>query len=210
MRRYLAIAFPILVVLVLSHAIGYAGRPRLAEAKPSSPKLLPSAEQIMTPSSQTTAVPEAMPTVSALSAQCHWHQYPDGAIGSDPDCAPGVVDAAVRGHTAQTICSPGWLATTTKVKPSVASLDQLLIKYQLPGNPVTYVAAQVIPVEDGGSPTGPANLYPLPLNGYGGQRTRMLVADELHREICASKITVAQSAKLLEGDWLADGFPDDD
>lgn len=208
MRRYVVIAFPMLVVLVLTHAIAYARRSHLAEVRSPSPTLPRPAQQIMTPSSQITAAPER--SVSVPPAQCHWHQYSDGAIAADADCAPGMVDTAVSGHTAQTICSPGWLARTTKVKPSVATLDQLLIKYQLAGSPMTYIAAEVIPVEDGGSPTSPANLYPLPLNGYGGQRTRMLVADEFHGEICASRITIAQAAKLLEGDWLADGFPDDD
>ena len=66
-----------------------------------------------------------------------------------------------------------------------------------------------MPVEDGGSPTSPLNLYPLPLNGYGGQ-TREMVADQLHDEICSHKITVAQAANTLEGDWLSNGLPDDD
>jgi hypothetical protein len=56
----------------------------------------------------------------------------------------------------------------------------------------------------------PAPRYPLPLNGFGGQQTRTLVADQLHDEICSHKITVAQAAKTLESGWLSRGLPDDD
>ena len=86
----------------------------------------------------------------------------------------------------------------------------MLIDYQLPGNPATYVIAHVVPVNDGGSATSALNLYPLPLNGYGGQITRTMVADQLHDDICSHKITIADAAKTLEGDWLSAGLPDDD
>jgi hypothetical protein len=81
--------------------------------------------------------------------------------------------------------------------------DRLLIDYQLPGNPATYVIAHVVPVNDGGSATSALNLYPLPLTGYGGQMTRTMDADQLHDDICAHKITIAHAAEALEGDWLS-------
>jgi hypothetical protein len=37
-----------------------------------------------------------------------------------------------------------------------------------------------------------------------------MVADHLHDEICSHKITVADAARTLEGDWLSKGLPDDD
>ena len=113
-------------------------------------------------------------------------------------------------NTAQTVCNRAWVATASRLQPSQTTLDRLLIEYQLPGNPVTYALARVIPVEDGGSATSPLNLYPLPLNGFGGQQTRTVVANQLHDEICAHKITIAQAAKTLEGDWLSKGLPDND
>jgi hypothetical protein len=75
-------------------------------------------------------------------------------------------------------------------------------EYQLPGNPVTYTAAQVIPVQDGGSATNPQNLYPLPVDGWGGEMTHAAAAGQLHDQICAHKITIAQAANTLERDWL--------
>ena len=54
------------------------------------------------------------------------------------------------------------------------------------------------------------NLYPLPLNGFGGQQTQTVVANQLHDEICSHKITIAQAARTLEGDWLSKGLPNND
>jgi len=65
-------------------------------------------------------------------------------------------------------------------------------------------------VQDGGSPTSPQNLYPLPLNGFGGQQTQTVVANQIHDEICSHKITIAQAAKTLESDWLSKGLPNND
>lgn len=117
---------------------------------------------------------------------------------------------AVREHLRETICRSDWLARAEPLQLPTILKDRLLIDYQLPGNPATYVIAHVVPVDDGGSATSALNLYPLPLDGYGGQMTRTMVADQLHDEICAHKITVADAAKTLEGDWLSAGLPDDD
>jgi hypothetical protein len=68
----------------------------------------------------------------------------------------------------------------------------------------------VVPVEDGGSPTSPLNLYPLPIEGYGGAETQAIIADQLHQQICVGKTSVQRAAQLLEGDWLSQGLPDDD
>jgi len=221
MRRYLVIILPILVAALVAYAVGSAGsarHPTTAAAKPPPAPRAPAAttSRTRTASTQATSVTPSVttaptpPGVPMLRTDCRWRLYRDGAIGTDPVCAPGRINRAVIGHTAQTICNRAWLAVAGRQQPSVSTKDDLLYEYQLPGNPVTYVAARVIPVEDGGSPTSLANLYPLPLNGWGGEETRAVVADQLHDEICSHQITVAQAAKLLEGDWLSKGLPDDD
>jgi hypothetical protein len=148
--------------------------------------------------------------ITASRTDCRWRRYRDGAIGTDPSCAPGELDPAVTENTAQTVCSGAWVTAASRRQPPPSTLDKLLIEYQLPGNPVTYAVAWVIPVEDGGSPTSTDNLYPLPRNGFGGQQTRTAVASQLHHEICSHKITVTQAAQTLQGDWLSNGLPDSD
>jgi hypothetical protein len=208
MRRYLALALSILAALLVVYVIHSAGSERHTKAAAAKP--IPLAQQTATTSTQPTTTTDTTPVVTATRTNCRWRQYSDGAIGTDLSCAPGKINPAIVGHTAQTICKPAWLARASRIQPSPTTRDKLLIEYQLPGSPLTYVAARVIPVEDGGSPTSALNLYPLPLDGYGGQQTRTLVADQLRDEICSHKITVAQAAKTLERDWLAKGLPDDD
>jgi hypothetical protein len=141
---------------------------------------------------------------------CRWRRFSDGAISADPRCASGELDPVVRGRLAQTVCNASWVAATSKRLPSASTKNRLLIDYALPGNPVMYVIARVVPVQDGGSPTSARNLYPLPLNGFGAERTRAEIAQTLHDRICSHEITVAQAAWTLEGDWLSHGLPDDD
>ena len=148
--------------------------------------------------------------ITAKRTNCRWRRYRDGAISADPHCAPGELEPTAVGRPGPTVCSQDWVATTSSRQPPPSTLEKLLIEYQLPGNPVTYTLARVIPVEDGGSPTSAQNLYPLSLNGFGGEETRALVAGQLHDEICAHKITVGQAATTLEGDWLARGLPNRD
>ena len=114
------------------------------------------------------------------------------------------------GHIGRTICNESWVAAASRVRPPPSTRGKLLIEYRLPGNPVTYTVAHVIPVQDGGSPTSPQNLYPLALTGYGGQETHTAVAKRLNDEICDHRITVAQAARTLKDDWLSRGLPDDD
>ena len=197
MKRYLAMVLAVLAAVLVVYVIGSAGSAR--QAKRTAAK--------GTPSRQPT--PPRITTVGgAIRTDCRWRLYHDGAIGTDPSCAPGLINPAVVGHTAQTVCNRAWLASANRLESPPQTKGQLLIEYQLPGNPLTYVAARVIPVEDGGSSTSPLNVYPLPINGWGGQETRTLVADQLHDEICADRITVAQAASMLEGDWLSNGLPD--
>ena len=219
MRRFLTVALPILVLLVVLYVIGSAGSAR--QAKSTSAGLVPPAQQAATstspsstlrqvatppppnPAPPSSSQPRTTTVITASRTDCRWRRYRDGAIGTDPSCAPGELDPAVTENTAHTVCSGAWVTDVSRRQPLPSTLDKLLIEYQLPGNPVTYALAWVIPVEDGGSPTSTNNLYPLPRNGFGGQQTRTAVANQLHHEICSHKITVTQAAETLQGDWLS-------
>jgi len=212
MRRLLAIALALLVMLGVLYAIGSADSTRHTNATTS--KVPPADQQAATaatrPTATHTSAAHTTTVITAARTDCRWRQYRDGAIASDPDCAPGKLNPTTTSNIAQTICNPAWVTAASHIQPPPSTLDKLLIEYQLPGNPVTYALARVIPVQDGGSPTSPLNLYPLPLNGFGGQQTRTVVANQLHDEICSHKITIAQAAQMLQGDWLSKGLPNDD
>ena len=142
-------------------------------------------------------------SVITARRRCHWRRYRDGAIGTDPKCAPGELDPAViRLGIRRTICNRSWLAAA-RFHASTVTKTKLYIEYGAYGNPITYRVAHVIPIEDGGSRTSSKNLYLLPFLGYGGQETQTAVATKLHRRLCAREITLAKAAKTLAGDWLS-------
>lgn len=210
-RRYRAIALTVVAalalvgaVLALFGAVQSAGSTR--DAWRSVARHAPTGAR----PPHTSGAPANGATITRTRPICRWRRYGDGAISADPRCAPGELDRAVGGRLAQTICNPGWVTATSKLSPSPRTKARLLIDYALPGNPVTYVIARVVPVQDGGSPTSARNLYPLPLNGFGAERTRAEIAETLHDRICSHETTLAQAARTLEGDWLSHGLPDDD
>ena len=208
MRRYLPIALVILVALIVISRISSADSTRNTAHAAAEPT--PAPRQPAGVSTPTTTATQTRTSTTARRTDCHWRRFRDGAIGTDPGCAPGQLDAGAAGRLGQTICNEAWVAGASRVQPPPNTKDKLLIEYGLPGNPAVYTVAQVIPVEDGGSPSSPRNFYPLALSGYGGQETRAQVAEELHDEICDHKITVTQAARTLEGDWLSRGLPADD
>ena len=160
MKRLLAAADAVLVMLGVLYVIGSTGSARHASA--TTTPVLPAAEQAARtatrPTATHTATAQTTTVITAPRTNCRWRQYHDGAIASDPSCAPGKLNPAATANTAQTVCNPAWLAANSHIQPPPSTLDKLLIEYQLPGNPVTYALVRVIPVQDGGSPTSPLNL----------------------------------------------------
>lgn len=174
----------------------------------------PSQQRASASISRSTAARAAnapAPRRIASRPSCHYRGFRDGAIGADPNCTPGVLNPAAVTDPGRTICRQSYLRRIDAAGTHVQSLKiAVMIRYGSPGNPVTYVLAQRVPAEDGGSPTAPKNLWPMPLEGWGGALTEAAVAHSLHVQICERKLTVTKAARLLEGDWLRGGVPDDD
>ncbi|MFZ0089985.1 MAG: hypothetical protein WAL63_10785 [Solirubrobacteraceae bacterium] len=147
----------------------------------------------------------------ANDATCHDRHYADGAIGADPRCTPGALNRAALAHPRKTICRRRYLA---KLEAPEAGLRRLkiamMITYGSAGAPSTYVLGHVVPVQDGGSPADPKNVWPILRYGWGGALTQAVVANAVHALICAGTVTVRHAAQILEGDWLRHGIPNHD
>jgi hypothetical protein len=142
---------------------------------------------------------------------CRYRQFPDGAIGADLRCTPGALNPAAVANPAATICRRAYLAELGHAEAALRRRKLgLMIKYGSPGNPSTFVLAQVVAAKDGGSATDPRNLWPMPRDGWGGARTEAIVVNLLHEQICDRRLTVVQAARLLKGDWLRRGLTDED
>jgi hypothetical protein len=77
---------------------------------------------------------------------------------------PGAFNVKVRqGTIRKTICKAGW---TAKVRPPVSYTNALKIRqmplYELGGSPALYEDDHLIPLELGGAPRNPKNLWPEP------------------------------------------------
>jgi hypothetical protein len=187
-RKSVLIATLIAVVATAAVAV--------AVASSCSPPRHGSARSTVTPARQAVTAP----------SECFYLTYADGAVSPDPRCSPGAINPTAAAHPHTTLCNPASLTRLSKPAPKIN--NELLSRYG--ANPSAYVPAYVVPPQDGGSPTNPANEWPEPLNGWGSFHTRDPVVDRLHDQICTGKETVAAAAQLLERDWLSQGIPDDD
>jgi hypothetical protein len=103
---------------------------------------------------------------------------------------PGALNAAVRQATIRrTICVAGW---TRKVRPSTSYTNALKARqmplYGLTGPPSLYEEDHLIPLELGGAPRNPKNLWPEPRSQ--AKRSDPL-ENKLHRSVCSRKMTLA-------------------
>jgi hypothetical protein len=125
----------------------------------------------------------------------------------DPSCTPGVLNPDVTQDTIyDTICVSGWTAT---IRPSTTYTNRLkaqgIIDY---GYTDTYMGDyeedHFIPLELGGAPSDPANLWPEPhyvTSGSGTSYTKDGVETKLKNAVCAGRVTLADAQNALVTDW---------
>jgi len=115
-----------------------------------------------------------------------------------PDVAitPGALNPAVRlGTISKTICVKGWTKT---VRPPVSYTNALKIQqmvlYEETGSPSAYEEDHFIPLELGGAPKNPKNLWPEP-------RAQSKVSDpletQLKRKVCRGVLTLTKARAAI-------------
>lgn len=116
------------------------------------------------------------------------------ATGACPDYTPppGALNPAVTQATiGATICVPGW---TRSVRPSTSYTTPLKAKQiaerNLPGAPAEYSLDHFIPLELGGSPRDPLNLWP-ESNATSSAKDR--TENALKARVCAGTMTLADA-----------------
>lgn len=161
-----------------------------------------SATPTRTPTASASTTPPASPTPTpaVFAGICT-------SIGGlpDRDCTPGVVDPAVtQDNLKATICHAGYTAT---VRPPVdytnALKKQGMADYGEPGTAADYEEDHLIPLELGGSPTDPNNLWPEPYAEPNGARDKDRVENFLHDEVCSGRMALAEAQNLIATNWEA-------
>jgi hypothetical protein len=143
---------------------------------------------------------------------------PSTAAGSprpglpDTKFTPGAVNPAVTGDTmGSTICSPGWTAT---IRPPSAYTSALKVAQILQygyddRDPRHYEEDHLVPLELGGAPRDPRNLWPQPMTARlpdgsaigAGEKDDL--EDELKRRVCDNSMPLVEAQRAIAGDWVA-------
>ncbi|MER5642109.1 hypothetical protein ABT095_34870 [Kitasatospora sp. NPDC002227] len=143
----------------------------------------------------------AKPAVSTLAASCSQDYLPL----PDPNCTPGALNPSVSQSTIySTICVSGW---TTTIRPSTSYTNNLkaqgIVAYGYADtNMSDYEEDHFIPLELGGAPKDPANLWPEPR--YIGSQTSYTkdgVETKLKNAVCAGKVQLADAQDAIATDW---------
>jgi hypothetical protein len=114
----------------------------------------------------------------------------------DPKITPGALNPKVRQSTIKkTICKSGWTKT---IRPPVSYTNALklqqMILYEETGSPSEYEEDHFIPLELGGAPRNPKNLWPEP-------RSQSKLSDpletQLKRKVCKHVMTLKKARAAI-------------
>jgi hypothetical protein len=149
------------------------------------------------PASARTAAPQASPL------SCSQSQLPL----PDPVCTPGASNPDVsQGTTDSTICVPGW---TAMVRPPTSYTNPLKTRQigqygYADTRLASYEEDHLIPLELGGSPRDPKNLWPEPRNAPTAQTatSKDTVENTLKSMVCAGTAVLVAAQQAIATDWL--------
>ena len=125
---------------------------------------------------------------------------------------PGAINsAATQDNLASTVCKTGWAANTRPPSAYTAALKlaQIIEYGYADRNPSHYQEDHLVPLELGGAPRDPRNLWPqpnaaiLPDGTTIGSKEKDDLEDELHREVCAGTMTLDDAQRAMARDWVA-------
>lgn len=184
----------VLFVLVLAVASSHQVVPLSHQAAQSSPA--PSV------AATTAAIPNPAITASQGASTPPRATLCQSVAGlPDPSCTPGVVDPAVtQDNIHSTICVSGY---TAKVRPSTSytstlKAEQIKQYGYADANLSHYEEDHLIPLEVGGAPSDPKNLWP----EYGSSpNAKDTVENRCHSQVCNGQITLAKAQLEIIANW---------
>jgi hypothetical protein len=122
----------------------------------------------------------------------------------DSHCTPGSYNPDVTQSTiTTTICVSGWTAT---VRPSTSYTNPLkvqgIVDYGYSDTSLAdYEEDHLVPLELGGSPRDPGNLWPEPYSGSKTATTKDGVETKLKNAVCAGRIALSAARTAIRSDW---------
>jgi hypothetical protein len=149
--------------------------------------------------------------VSRASASARQPQPPPGACHArgtgqfslpDPSCTPGAISPAVgQAKLTSTICRSGYTET---VRPSESITEPekaaSLLAYGDAGPPHVYEYDHLVPLELGGAPNDPRNLWPEP---GGAPNPKDELEGWLRELVCSGALPLAVAQREIARNWVA-------
>jgi hypothetical protein len=190
----------VLALLVLALAITVIVSVAVARQPRPSGFFTP-APEIASPLDKTAAPSSALPTslTSAPAVTCHAR----GPL-PDPSCTPGALNPRVTQATiGTTICVSGWTGT---IRPPTSYTNALKVEqmraYGLTGVPADYEEDHLLPLELGGDPRDPRNLWPQPRVSTDGAAAKDALENKLKRLVCAGALQLVDAQQCVIVDWV--------
>ncbi|MFJ9782648.1 hypothetical protein ACIRSS_23910 [Amycolatopsis sp. NPDC101161] len=122
----------------------------------------------------------------------------------DPACTPGAKNPDVTQSTiGSTICVSGWTAT---IRPSTTYTNGLkkqgIIDYGYSDtNMSDYEEDHFLPLELGGAPKDPRNLWPEPHAGSPNSSSKDSVENAVKKAVCAHQVTLSAAQTAMLRNW---------
>lgn len=126
----------------------------------------------------------------------------------NPSMTPGAINTHVtQSNIGTTICVRGW---TRKVRPPEYYTEKLkrsqIRAYRYEDRRLgDYEEDHLIPLELGGSPTSPQNLWPEPhyVPGNLGSHSKDRLENRLHKLVCRGDLSLNNARRAIASDWVA-------
>ncbi|MFJ8628094.1 hypothetical protein ACIRD3_35390 [Kitasatospora sp. NPDC093550] len=137
---------------------------------------------------------------AAITASCSQDYLPL----PDPSCTPGAYNPDVTQDTiGQTICVSGWTAT---VRPPTSYTNPLKVRQiaaygYADTSTADYEEDHLVPLELGGAPRDPANLWPEPRYGSQPAQSKDSVETKLKNAVCRGQVGLDDARAAIAGDW---------
>lgn len=137
---------------------------------------------------------------SASASSCH-------ARGSLPDqvCTPGSLNPDVnQANIHLTICVPGYTLTIRPSRSESGTLKRReMALYGQTGSLTNFQLDHLIPLELGGAPRDPRNLWPEAFLPTPGAHQKDRIENLLHSRVCSGAMTLAAAQHAIAADWTA-------
>jgi hypothetical protein len=123
----------------------------------------------------------------------------------NPRLTPGAVDLLVNQDNIQaTVCVRGY---TDRVRPDKEYTNRLkheqLRQYHYPDlNPRNYEQDHLIPLNIGGSPRDPQNLWPQPRRGKWSSEEKNDLEFVVYKMVCNGDISLAEAQQRVARNWI--------